>query len=122
MARLFVHCAPTSMSLVRDRYGSATSLSFENPKLDAPRQLAGVLRRREPAGDVELRRRRGAHANGADVAALAQIELRRNPQVGVEVLLLLRFIGQHQHPFAHGRERGARYRCCRTAGSHPRGR
>ena len=34
MARLFVHCAPTSMSFVRDRYGSATSLSFENPKLD----------------------------------------------------------------------------------------
>ncbi len=50
----------------------------------APRQLAAVLLRGEAGRHVELRRRRGDDVDASDVAPLAQIELRRDRDVGAE--------------------------------------
>ncbi len=50
----------------------------------APRQLAAVLLRREVGRHVEFQRRRGDEIDASDVAPLAQIELRRDREVGVE--------------------------------------
>ena len=55
----------------------------------APRQLAAVLLRGEAGRDVELRRRRGDDVDAPDVAPLAQLELRRDRDVGVEARSVL---------------------------------
>ena len=59
------------------------------PEAGAPRQLAAVLLRGEAGRDVELRRRRGDDVDASDVAPLAQLELRRDRDVGVEARSVL---------------------------------
>ena len=71
----------------------------------APRQLAAVLLRGEAGRDVEVRLRRRDHVDAADVAPLAQIELRRERDVGVELGLpvldrALRRVVEHQRAAA----------------------
>ena len=78
------------------------------PEACPPRQLPRVLRRREAAGEVDVGRRCGADAKRADLAALAQVELRRDRWVDVEVRLALRVVVQQQHPRSALDERGAR--------------
>ena len=86
----------------------------------APRQLAAVLLRGEAGRDVELRRRRGDDVDASDVAPLAQLELRRDRDVGVEAR---RRPGRRAAPRRRAPAcrrcpyRASSCRRCRTAGS-----
>ena len=87
----------------------------------APRQLAAVLLRGEAGRDVELRRRRGDDVDAPDVAPLAQLELRRDRDVGVQIGLpvLDRCAASRRRGRACRRCpcRASSCRRCRTAGS-----
>ena len=84
--------------VVRPRVvGQRDLVVVREPEAGPPRQLTGMLRRREAAGDVDLGGRGRAGAHGADVPPFSKVELRGNRRIDVEVLRGLRVVGEHEY-------------------------